>query len=348
MQQGKKPQGSTLLLTTGGTIAGWAAQADAQAHYQAGALAGQALLAGLPPDVASLPVVVDDFARINSKDADAAFWYRLYLRVQHYLADSSVAAIVVTHGTDTLEETAFFLSEVLPQPLPKPLIMVAAMRPASHRQADGPKNLADALRLAQDASCGQRGVLVICGGLVYAAGQLQKWHGSDIQPFVQRQAVQDALAVGAAAAWGQIHPEQARAGQVQWQVQKPCISDDFWQKYPSNLPEQLSKLKDAVSCPRVEILTSHAGSSGLLVQALLAQRTTHPLYGLVVAGTGCGTIHQDLKQALQQAQQQGLQGVRDSLCLGSVTVPPDDVFICWPDLSPRQARVRLILQGLYA
>ena len=238
MQQGKKPQGSTLLLTTGGTIAGWAAQADAQAHYQAGALAGQALLAGLPPDVAGLPVVVDDFARINSKDADAGFWYRLYLRVQHYLADSSVAAIVVTHGTDTLEETAFFLSEVLPQPLPKPLIMVAAMRPASHRQADGPKNLADALRLAQDASCGQRGVLVICGGLVYAAGQLQKWHGSDIQPFVQRQAVQDALAVGAAAAWGVF-----MVGQVQWQLQKPCISDDFWQKSASNLPEQLFFLK---------------------------------------------------------------------------------------------------------
>jgi L-asparaginase len=332
-----------VLISTGGTIAGWAAQADAPLQYQAGALSGQALLAGLPPDVAGLPVVVDDFARINSKDADAGFWYRLYLRVQHYLADSSVAAIVVTHGTDTLEETAFFLSEVLPQPLPKPLIMVAAMRPASHRQADGPKNLADALRLAQDASCGQRGVLVICGGLVYAAGQLQKWHGSDTQPFVQRQAVQDALAVGAAAAWGVF-----MVGQVQWQLQKPCISDDFWQKSASNLPEKLSKLQDANTCPRVEILTSHAGSSGLLLQALLAQRAAHPLYGVVVAGTGCGTIHQDLKQVLQQAQSQGLQVVRASLCLGSVTVPPDDVFICWPDLSPRQARVRLILQGLYA
>lgn len=234
MQQGKKPQGSTLLLTTGGTIAGWAAQADAQAHYQAGALAGKALLAQLPPAAVALPVVVDDFARINSKDADSRFWWQLYQRLQQHLADDGVAAIVITHGTDTLEETAFFLHEVLPQPLPKPVLLVCAMRPASHPQADGPQNLADALCLAQDASCAQRGVLVLCGGLVYAAGQLQKWHGSFVQPFVQRQAVQDALAVGAAAAWGQII-----AGQVQWQGKEAHFSDDFWQKTAQNLPAQL-------------------------------------------------------------------------------------------------------------
>ena len=346
MQQGKKPQRSTVLLTTGGTIAGWAAQADAQAHYQAGALAGQALLAGLPPDVASLPVLVDDFARINSKDADGRFWWQLYQRVQQHLADSAVAAIVITHGTDTLEESAFFLHEVLPQPLPKPIIMVAAMRPASHPQADGPQNLADALRLAQNASAAQRGVLVTCGGLVYAAGQLQKWHGSAVQPFVQRQAVQSALAVGAAAAWGQIDRTEAGVGQVAYSLEMGHFLDRFWQKTALNLPEQLSKLQDANTCPRVEIITSHAGSSGLLRQALLAQRAIHPLYGVDPAGTGCGTIHQDLKQALQQVQSQGLQVVRASQCLGTVTVPPDDAFICWPDLSPRQARVRLLLQGL--
>ena len=148
MSQGKKPQGSTVLLTTGGTIAGWAAQADAQTHYQAGALAGQALLAGLPPAVAHLPVLVDDFARINSKDADSRFWWQLYQRLQAHLADDAVAAVVITHGTDTLEETAFFLSEVLPLPLAKSVVLVAAMRPASHPQADGPQNLADALQLA--------------------------------------------------------------------------------------------------------------------------------------------------------------------------------------------------------
>jgi L-asparaginase len=341
MQQGKKPQANMVLLTTGGTIAGWAAQADAQAHYQAGALAGQALLAQLPPAAVALPVVVDDFARINSKDADSRFWWQLYQRLQHHLADSSVAAVVITHGTDTLEETAFFFSEVLPQPLPKPVLLVCAMRPASHPQADGPQNLADVLCLAQDASCAQRGVLVVCGGLVYAASQLQKWHGSFVQPFVQRQALQEALAVGAAAAWGKM-----LQGQVQWQGASPYFLDDFWQKSSENLLGQLSKLNDSEACPRVEILTSHAGSSALLVQALLAQRGQHPLYGLVVAGTGCGTIHQALKIALLQAQQQGVQVVRTSQCLGKVMAPPDDAFICWPDLSPRQARVRLILQGL--
>jgi L-asparaginase len=332
-----------VLITTGGTIAGWAAQADAPLHYQAGALSGQAVLAQLPPALASLPVVVDELARINSKDADSRLWWQLYQRLQVHLADAGVAGIVVTHGTDTLEETAFFLSEVLPLPLAKPVVMVAAMLPANHPQADGPQNLADALHLAQNAGSAQRGVLVVCGSLVYAAGQLQKWHGSCVQPFVQRQAVQDALAAGASAAWGQI-----TAGQVQWHGDALHFSDGFWQKSPQNLPEQLLKLNDATSCPRVEIVTSHAGSSGLLVQALLAQRRQHPLYGLVVAGTGCGTVHQDLKLALQQAQQQGVQVVRASQCLGQVIAPPDDAFICWPALSPRQARLRLILQGLAA
>ena len=95
----------------------------------------------------------------------------------------------------------------------------------------------------------------------------------------------------------------------------------------------------------MEILSSHAGSTGLLVQALLAQHAAQPIYALVVAGTGCGTIHQALHMALHAALAQGIRVVRSSQCLGDVLVPPDDDFESWPDLSPRQARVRLILEG---
>ena len=334
---------SLVLITTGGTIAGWAQQADAQAHYQAGALPGQALLAALPASLGADAVRVDELVRINSKDADSRLWWQIYQRVQQHLADDSVRGIVITHGTDTLEETAFFLSQVLPLPLTKPVLMVCAMRPASHPQADGPQNLADALQLAAQPSVAAHGVLVCCGGLLYQASQVQKLHGSSLQPFVQRQYLQAGLAAGSAAAWATCADVQA--GKAQGKGLGADFSGSFWQNKPKNLPEKLSKLNQIERCPRVEILSSHAGSTGLLVQALLAQHAAQPIYALVVAGTGCGTIHQALHMALHAALAQGIRVVRSSQCLGDVLVPPDDDFESWPDLSPRQARVRLILEG---
>ena len=104
-----------VLLTTGGTIAGWAQDAARQGDYQAGVVSGSALLASLQPHLtSSLPIVLDEFEQINSKDATQDFWLRLHARISQHLAQADTAAVVVTHGTDTLEETSFFLSRTLP------------------------------------------------------------------------------------------------------------------------------------------------------------------------------------------------------------------------------------------
>ncbi len=329
---------TVLLLGTGGTIAGWAAAPEAQQHYQAGALAGAALLASLPAGYTPpLPVQVEDFARINSKDADARFWWRLYARLQAALADEAVAGVVITHGTDTLEETAFFLSELLPQP-PKPVLLVSAMRPASHPEADGPQNLADALSLAAQPACAAYGVLATAAGQVWPAAQLQKWHGTAPLAFVARSRMAAALCC----------PQEARLaalGQAvsAWPAAQP-VEVAFWQ--PSTA--QCAQLGAAAHAPWVEIISSHAAANGRSVQALLAYSAALPaaqkLRAVVLAGTGCGTIHTDLDAALQQALAQGVVVYRSSQCLGDALPPPEDVYSCWPELSPKQSRVRAMLR----
>ncbi len=321
-----------VLLGTGGTIAGWAADATRQGDYQAGVLSTAALLADLKPPLAgSVSIALDEFAHINSKDASSDFWLALRSRLAAHLAQASTAAVVVTHGTDTLEETCFFLSHTLPHST-KPLIFTCAMRPASHPQPDGPQNLRDALLLAQQPQAAGRGALVVCGGEVHAGSALEKVHSSSLRPFISR----NGLPLGL-----------IRNNQLIWSKN----DDQNSQKMPSNLPEQLLNLMHSVQTqqlPRVEIIHSHAGASGALVDALLTASTAPPLAGIVVAGTGQGTIHQALEQALLAAQQQGVRVVRASSCQGLVHQALHDPFIVYPQLSPKQARIQCMLDLLSA
>ena len=319
-----------VLLTTGGTIAGWAQDATRQSDYQAGVVSGNALLASLqPPLSSSLPIVLDEFEQINSKDADQGFWLRLHARISQHLAQADTAAVVVTHGTDTLEETCFFLSRTLP-PCNKPLIFTCAMRPASHPEADGPQNLRDALLLAQQPQAAQHGLLVVCGGEIHGGGALEKVRSDTLTPFISRHSQLLGQMNGDKVIWSQ-------------------NDDRNSQKTPLNLPEQLLKLMiegQTELLPRVEIIHSHAGASGALVEALLAPSAAPPIYGIVVAGTGNGTIHKNLEAALLSAQEQGVRVVRTSSCQGLVHQALNETFIVYPQLSPKQARIQLMLEAL--
>ena len=140
-------QRKIVILGTGGTIAGTAASAADAVGYTAAQLGVAQLVAAVPP-LAQLPIECEQVAQLDSKDMDLATWQRLAQRAAHHLARADVAGVVVTHGTDTLEETAYFLHRVLAPA--KPLVLTAAMRPATSLQADGPQNLLDAVTLARD------------------------------------------------------------------------------------------------------------------------------------------------------------------------------------------------------
>ncbi len=306
--------GRVVLITTGGTIAGVATSAQDHVNYRAGVLGAAELLASVPglsdAAVESLPV-----AQIDSCDMDHATWLRLARAVQTQLARPEVAGVVVTHGTDTLEETAFFLHHTVRAD--KPVVLTAAMRPATAASPDGPQNLADAVALAgRAAQHGARGVLAVMGGVVHAGVDLRKLHGYRVDAFSSGDAGPLAL------------------------VQEGMVRR--WRAWPDRAPAFAAVLDtDPAVWPVVDIVTSHAGARGATLDALVVAGAR----GIVLAGTGNGTVHMALRAAAQRALQQGVQVMRASRCVaGGVVGAPDGALPSAGDATPAQARVLLLLR----
>ncbi|HET8745528.1 MAG TPA: asparaginase [Ramlibacter sp.] len=307
--QGHK--GKLVVLATGGTIAGRAASASDNLAYQAAQLGVEQLLAGLPRPV-GFAIEGEQVAQIDSKDMDFAVWRALAQRCAHWLAQPEVAGIVVTHGTDTMEESAFFLQQVLAPA--KPVVLTGAMRPATSVAADGPQNLVDALAVA--ASGEARGVCVVFAGSVHGAADVQKVHGYR----------SNAFASGDAGPVAYVEEGQLRVLRA-------------WPQ--GGTVRAAGTLPDPGQWPRVEIVLSHAGAGGAIVRALVKDGVP----GIVVAGTGNGTVHRALEEALLEAQQAGVAVRRASRCLqGRVLPHAGDRLPAAEGLTPVKARVALMLE----
>ena len=306
-----------LLLATGGTIAGWSAPGQAQA-YKAAQLGVDALVQAVPA-LRGLPLQCEQLAQVDSKDMGPAVWRALVRRVADALADPKVTAVVVTHGTDTLEETAYLLSRLLRAD--KPVVFTASMRPANAPDADGPRNLADAVAVARLP--GARGVLAVLHGCVWAGAEVRKLHTQAIDAF----GTADALPL----AVSQV-PEGGLSGHWVQQRAWPEPRDGWgWGLLPEG------------PWPRVEIVTSHAGADGRIVDLLVADG----VQGLVLAGTGNGTLHQQLEAALHRAVRAGVAVRRASrVGQGAVTARAGETWRSAGVLSPAQARVALLLDLL--
>ncbi|MGC3986957.1 MAG: asparaginase [Pseudorhodoferax sp.] len=314
---GSSPR-TLLVLGSGGTIAGLAPRAGDTLGYQAAQVGVAQLLAGLaaPPGCA---LEAEQVAQIDSKDMDAAVWLRLARRCAEALARDDVQGIVVTHGTDTLEETAYFLQAVLAPA--KPVVLACAMRPANAAMPDGPQNLRDALAVA--AQPGARGVVAVCAGVVHAAFDVRKVHGYRLDAFGSGDA--GPLAYVEAGALRQLRD---------------------WPR-PMPTPGLLARLPAAPEAwPRVEIVFSHAGASGAGVDALVRDGAR----GIVVAATGNGSVHQALEAALLRAQAAGVRVLRASRCdQGRVMGGGEgDALAGAGALSPVKARIQLQLDLLAA
>lgn len=300
-----------VVLGTGGTIAGRAASARDNVGYRAAEVGVADLLQGLPV-LQGFALEAEQVAQIDSKDMDFGVWCTLAARCAHRLAQEDVAGIVVTHGTDTMEETAFFLQSVL-APV-KPVVLTGAMRPATSAGADGPQNLADALAVA--ASPLARGVCVAFAGAVHGAHDVQKVHTYRL----------DAFASGDAGPIAYV--EEGRLRLLRAWPQGAVL-------------RELQTLRAPADWPRVEIVLNHAGANGAIVQSLVRDGVA----GLVVAGTGNGTLHHAMEAALLQAQRQGVAVRRTSRCpQGRVIVQADAALPAADGLSPVKARVALMLE----
>jgi L-asparaginase len=315
-----KSRQKIVVLGTGGTIAGRASRAGDNLGYVAGQVAVGEILQAIPVFADHAQVLSEQVAQVDSKDMDFATWTRLAKRVAFFLGQDDIAGVVITHGTDTLEETAFLLQALL-NPA-KPVVFTCAMRPSTALFPDGPQNLLDALAVARCERA--RGVVVVCAGAIHGALEVQKTHTYRL----------DAFASGDAGPLGYIEEGVVRLLR-NW--------PDTPASWPSEMIENMAAKAESGAWPKVDIVMNYAGASGSVVDALVAQG----IDGLVTAGTGNGTLHVGLEAALQRAQSAGVRIMRSTRCpMGRVLRQPGDTFEDSEGLSSVKARVALLLSLL--
>lgn len=310
---------AVVVLATGGTIAGQATSPDEHIDYVSAQLGVDTLLASVPRR-AGLRLEAEQVAQVDSKDMAFAIWRALAERIAWHLVRPEVAGIVVTHGTDTMEETAWFLARVIAPS--RPVVLTGAMRPATARDADGPGNLADAIKLA--ALAVPAGVVVAMAGEVHSARDVHKAHPRRLTAFTSGERGPVAHIDKGGIRSLRLLPEEAQAVEP---MQLPA-TDAAW--------------------PWVEIVTSGAGVDGRVVELLVAAGVD----GIVVAATGNGMVHRRLEPALAAAAHAGVAVLRSTRCLdGSVVEPTPRRPEALPsagDLTPQKARVELIVRLLGA
>jgi len=317
-----------VVLGTGGTISGSSTLRSDNIGYTTGDVDIQKLFANI--DVPEGFVLeAEQVAQMDSKDMDFATWQLLARRCAHWLDQSDVAGIVITHGTDTLEETAFFLHSVLISD--KPVALTCAMRPATAMAPDGPQNMRDALVMV--ASPGAGGVVAVCAGVIHGARDVQKVHTYRLDAFSSGDAGPIAYVEESAVRLVRSWPTRVNAS--------PFIAAAL-----TITPE---------SWPRVEIVMSYAGARGAVVDALVRAPAPEDsgviarpqVDGLVIAATGNGTIHSELETVLLKAQAAGITVVRATRCTqGRILPRPQEAFRDAGSLTPVKARIALILELL--
>jgi L-asparaginase len=302
-----------VVLGTGGTIAGAGNSPADHVGYRAGQLAVAQLLQGIPA-LEELQVESEQVIQIDSKDMEPQAWTALAGRCRYWLSHADVTGVVVSHGTDTLEETAYVLSRLLADT--KPVVLTCAMRPATALTPDGPQNIADAVAVLRTP--GAQGVTAVCAGKLHAAADIRKVHPYRL----------DAFSSGDAGPLGFV--EDGRLSLVRRWPQP--VADG----------EALARLQGGATWPWVEIVHSHAGADGRVVKALLREG----VQGLVVAATGNGTVHERLEAALLAAIDAGVPVVRATRCSEGRLIAAAGAALPAHPLTPVKARIDLMLELL--
>ena len=305
------------LVATGGTIAGSASNTTDTANYSAAALSADTLLAALPEAGAIARITSEQLFARDSKDLQPTDWLRLAQRLRELIAqEGGPAGIVVTHGTDTIEETAFFLALTLPRTVP--VVLTAAMRPATARSADGPMNLLQAIAAAADPRFATAGPLVAANDRLWRARDVTKRHTHAPEALGGFDAAPYATAVG-----------------TQW-LPPRWQPTDAAPRFAGELPAAL---------PDVWILPGYAGAPAELIDHAISKGVR----GLVLALAGHGSVPTAWEPAIDRALAADIAIVRASrVPVGGVT--PNANYadstrgtIASAALSPMQARVLLML-----
>ncbi|WP_187865244.1 type II asparaginase [Helicobacter pylori] len=303
------------LLATGGTIAGSGVDASL-GSYKSGELGIKELLKAIPSLNKIARIQGEQVSNIGSQDMNEEVWFKLAKRAQELLDNSRIQGVVITHGTDTLEESAYFLNLVLHST--KPVVLVGAMRNASSLSADGALNLYNAVSVAVNEKSANKGVLVVMDDTIFSAREVVKTHTTHTSTF-------KALNSGAI---GSVY-----YGKTRYYMQP-------LRKHTTESEFSLLELKTPL--PKVDIIYTHVGMTPDLFQASLNSHAK----GVVIAGVGNGNVSAGFLKAMQEASQMGVVIVRSSrVGSGEVTSGEidDRAFITSDNLNPQKARVLLQL-----
>src|SRR5690242_16483394 len=305
------------VLATGGTIAG-AAGSDVQAGYTSGQVGVEQLLAAVPQAKKLASLRGEQISNIGSQDMNDEVWMKLATRINELLAMPDVAGIVITHGTDTIEETAYFLNLVVKSR--KPVVLTAAMRPSTALSADGPLNFYNAVAVAANKDAAGRGVLVVINDWIHGASSLTKTSTTAVQTFMS--------------------PLSGLIGTVAYGVPE-------WYRGPvgKNTTSSEFAVEKTTVLPRVDIIMATENMDGALISAAAAAGAK----GIIIAGVGNGNMTKTALAALEAQQKRGIVCVRSTrVATGqvgrNVEVSDDSLhFVASLGLNPQKSRVLLRL-----
>lgn len=305
------------ILATGGTIAGEAAS-SAQAGYTSGQVGVETLIKAVPTLSKVARVSGEQVSNVGSQDMSDGIWLKLAKRINQLAASSDVDGIAITHGTDTMEETAYFLHLVVKSR--KPVVLTGSMRPSTALSADGPLNIYNAVAVAGDKRAIGRGVLVSINDQIHSAHDITKTHTTATDTFMS--------------------PYHGLIGATAYGV-----SQYYRVPYRKHTTETPFRIDSVTSLPRVDIIYIYEDMPADLVDAAVRAGAK----GIVTAGVGNGNMPAAVMEALARAAKAGVIVVRASrVPLGyvgrNVEVDDDKMgFVASEELNPPKARVLLRL-----
>ncbi len=306
-----------VILATGGTIAG-AAATGTQSGYTSGAVGIDTMVRGVPGIEKLANIKGEQISNVGSQDMSFEIMLKLAKRINELLPTPAVDGIVITHGTDTMEETAYFLNLTVKSD--KPVVLVGSMRPSTAVSADGPLNLYNAVAVAADPAARNRGVLVVLNDYIHAAHSLTKTSTTAVQTFMSP--LRGLVGVSA-------------YGKNDWYNTPP------W-KHTSQSEFDVSNV---TKLPRVDIVFACADMSPDLIDASVSAGAK----GIVIAGVGNGNMNKASLDAAARAVKKGVVVVRSSrVATGmvdrNVEVNDDELgFVASDELNPQKSRILLSL-----
>lgn len=306
------------ILATGGTIAGKGKDPLGTSGYKPGELSVEELISAVPGIEKMAEIRGEQICNIGSTSLTNEIWLRLARRINEILShEPEVAGVVVTHGTDTLEETAYFLNLVVKSD--KPVVVVGSMRPATAISPDGPMNLANAVRLASTPAAVGMGVLVLLNDTVHAARDVTKTNTSRLDTFKNYE-------LGALG-----YVSNGLVTFYHAPVRKHTHRAEF-------------DISELIDLPRVDIVYSYVGSDEIMVKALVEAGAK----GIIHAGCGAGASTPKTSQALRDAADAGvIVGFGSRTGNGRLGAAGDDALkrgiVTTDNLNPQKARVLLML-----